>query len=113
MAPPVNRDVLIGAGPLAYIQPVPQGRGTDQPFELTFLSGVRTLRFRLWRVAVDRPARPVFAEFAHILRFSGERPHAVNVVVVSVFSFRIPCAGLQRRVLCCRRFSVYGRNRTR
>ena len=53
MAPPVNRDVLIGAGPLAYIQPVPQGRGTDQPFELTFLSGVRTLRFRLWRVAVE------------------------------------------------------------
>jgi hypothetical protein len=29
MAPPVNHDVLIGAGPLAYIQPVPQGRGRE------------------------------------------------------------------------------------
>jgi hypothetical protein len=29
MAPPVNRDVLIGVGPLTYIQPVPQGRGRE------------------------------------------------------------------------------------
>jgi hypothetical protein len=27
MAPPVNRDVLIGIRPPVYIQPVPQGRG--------------------------------------------------------------------------------------
>ena len=29
MAPPVNRDVLIGTAPRAYIQPVPQGRGRE------------------------------------------------------------------------------------
>jgi hypothetical protein len=29
MAPPVNRDVLIGVGPLTYIQPVPQGPKVD------------------------------------------------------------------------------------
>jgi hypothetical protein len=48
---------------------------------------------------VDGREPAQYAEFAHILRFSRERVHMVNAVVVSVYSFRTPCVCLQRRVL--------------
>jgi len=38
--PPVNRDVLIGAGHWLYIQPVPQGRGHECCSGLTTICSI-------------------------------------------------------------------------